>query len=85
MRGILDVYGYDLAKCKADIERMLKKESIIVTNPDPNYMNQKWCLIDIPKIGLTKIPIAETPVRIVIITVATPVTDPRCIKAFFGE
>lgn len=82
-RGIVDVFDNDLAKCKAVIEKLMKENSVTVFNPNPDYTGQKWCLIDIPKVGLTKLPVAETPTSIKVITVATPVTDPRCIKVFF--
>ncbi len=81
-RGIIEFFNNDLSKCREEIARKMREESVIIDNPNPKYQNQKWCLIEIQKLGLVKIPIAETPQYIKAITIAHPVSDPRCINIF---
>ncbi len=60
----------------------MRHESVVIDNPNPKYPNQSWCIINIEKIGLAKIPIAETPKYVKAITIATPVTDQVCIDSY---
>ena len=41
-----------------------------------------WCLLKSDRAGLVKIPLEETKGSIVAITVAHPVTDPRCEESY---
>lgn len=77
-RNIIDLFGNDLSKCKNEIKRVMEEKSVIVYSPDEKYYNQHWCLIELPSLGLTKIPIAILHNKIVVITIANPVTDQRC-------
>ncbi len=81
-RGIIQFFNNNLNKCQEEITRKIREESVIIDNPNPKYQNQKWCLINIEGLGITKIPIAETPRYIKAITIAHPVTDLRCINSF---
>jgi hypothetical protein len=81
-RGVIDIFEGDLKKCQIEIRRLIREESVLMDNLTEKYENQKWCLINVKEMGLVKIPVAETPAHIVAITVAHPVTDPRCIKKF---
>jgi hypothetical protein len=84
-RQILPVFDNDLEKCKTEIEKMMKERSVFVCNPNEGYTNQHWCLMELPKLGLTKIPIDATSKKIVVITIANPVTDHRCQKVFYRK
>lgn len=81
-RGIIQFFNNNLSECQKEITRKIREESVIIDNPNPKYQNQKWCLINIEGLGITKIPIAETSRYIKVITIAHPVTDQRCIDSF---
>lgn len=81
-RGIISAFGNDLDKACERIQWKMKNESAIINNPNERYPNQSWYIINIEGVGLAKIPIAETPKYIKAITIACPVTDPRCIQAY---
>ena len=81
-RDIISAFDDDLDKARKEIEWKMKHESVVIDNPNPKYPNQSWCIINIDKTGLEKIPIAETPKYVKAITVATPVTDKVCIDAY---
>jgi hypothetical protein len=82
-RGILsDAFEYDLDKARKEIEWKMRHQSVIIDNPDTKYPNQAWCIINIDRVGLAKIPVAETPKYVKAITIATPVTDSMCIDAY---
>ena len=81
-RGILSAFDNDLDKARKTIEWKMRHESVIIDNPSSKYPNQSWCIINIDKVGLAKIPVAETPAYIKAITIATPVTDRMCIDSY---
>lgn len=81
-RSIMSAFDNDLDKAVEEIERKMRNESVIIENPSDTYPNQCWCIINIERVGLAKIPIAETPRCIKAITIACPVTDHRCIEPY---
>ena len=81
-RDVLSVFDGDLDKARKIIEQKMRHESVIIDNPNSKYPNQSWCIINIDKVCLAKIPIAETPRFIKAITIATPVTNRMCIDAY---
>ena len=81
-RGIINIFNNDLDTCKKEIERLMREDSAVVHNPIEEYSSQKWVLIDLPVLGLTKLPVKEAGDSIVVITIANPVPDPRCKEAF---
>ncbi len=81
-RNIWVVYGCNLEKAVSEIENLMRTSSVIMKNPKEGYEHQHWCLIELPKLGLTKIPIDATGPKVKAITIANPVSDPRCVKAF---
>lgn len=60
----------------------MKEKSAIVCNPDEKYYNQYWCLVELPSLGLTKIPIVILHKKIIVTTIANPVTDERCKNVY---
>ncbi len=81
-RDILSAFGGDLDEARKQIEWKMRHESVIIDNSNPKYPNQSWCIINIDKVGLAKIPIAETPKYVKAITIAIPVTDQMCIDSY---
>jgi hypothetical protein len=82
-RGLVSHFGNDLKRCKEEIDRLAEEEGVIVESPDKTRCEQKWCLVDVPNFGLVKIPLMQTYEKIItFITIATPVSDPRCREAF---
>ena len=81
-RNILSVYGNDTERAIDEIEKLMRDDSVIIPNPKKGYEHQHWCLIELPKLGLTKIPIDATGPKVKAITIANPVSDPACKRAF---
>ena len=71
-----------MESCIFEIKRKIIEESVMIDNPNRDYCNQKWCLIEVSKLGLLKIPCEQFKSKLIAITIAYPVTDPRCHDAF---
>ena len=81
-RDIISAFGNDLDEARRRIVWKMRNESVVIANPNEKYRNQSWCLINIERIGLVKIPITETARFVKAITIACPVTDPTCVAAY---
>lgn len=81
-RNIWTIYGCDLDRSVGEIEKLMRLDSVIIPNPKEGYEHQHWCLVELPGLGLTKIPIDATGPKVKAITIANPVSDPVCKKAF---
>ena len=80
-RQILETFS-NMEECVREIERKMKEESVLIDSLNEKYPNQKWCLFELRKLGLIKVPFVETENEIIAITIAHPVTDMRCHEAF---
>lgn len=80
-RDILSAFNDDLDRARKEIEWKMRHESVVIDNPNPKYPNQSWCIINIDKIGLVKIPVAETKVCEGDNN-SNPVTDQMCIDSY---